>query len=74
MSAVFMCDSCGELFSANAEGWREFTEAWDGNRSTASQFNNPNNHGAMTRHIGPCCNLKSAGPKPRLAITPKDGE
>ena len=67
MSAVFMCDSCGELFSVNQTGWREFTETGHG-----KGFNNAYNHGARTRHVGPCCNLSDGNiVKPRLAITEK---
>jgi hypothetical protein len=68
MSAVFMCDSCGELFSANEVGWRQFQEEWDGNPVTRKEYNNAYNHGKLVRHVGPCCALKGNTPKPRLAI------
>lgn len=69
MSAVFMCDSCGNVFSANELGWKEFTE-----KGTGPVYNNPNNHGAVTRHLGPCCNPMSGGAalKPRIAIAPEE--
>jgi hypothetical protein len=63
MSAVYMCDNCGELFSVNARGWRQFTENGD-----SPEFHNVYNHGAMTKHIGPCCNQTVTVHKPRLAI------
>lgn len=71
MSAVMMCDNCGNLFSVNQKGWRAFTEQWDG-RGDREVYNNSHNHGAMTRHIGPCCNLTGENEvKPRLAIENK---
>ena len=70
MSAVFMCDSCGELFSANERGWRQFTETHNGDPGTRDVYNNPHNHGAMTKHVGPCCNLTDGQIKPRLALSP----
>lgn len=73
MSAVMMCDNCGEMFSVNATGWRSFIEQWDGSESTRQVYNNEHNHGAINRHIGPCCALVTGTPKPRLAIeTAKD--
>lgn len=61
MSAVLMCDNCGELFSVNAKGWSAVTV-------TKSVFNE-HNHGAETRHMGPCCAIQEGGPiKPRLAL------
>lgn len=69
MSAVLMCDNCGTMFSVNQKGWRAFTEQWDG-RGDREIYNNSHNHGAMTRHIGPCCNLSDSNEvKPRLSIT-----
>lgn len=68
MSQVFMCDSCGELFSANAKGWREFKEEWDGSAKSREVFHNPHNHGAMLRHVGPCCAFTGETVKPRLAL------
>lgn len=68
MSAIFMCDNCGEIFSVNQSGWKAFTETWDGDPSTRDVFNNAHNHQAMTRHIGPCCALVSQAVKPRIAI------
>lgn len=65
MSQVFMCDNCGEMFSVNQSGWRQFTEHGDG-----PEYNNAWNHGALTRHIGPCCNLTAMQPKPRIALMP----
>jgi hypothetical protein len=67
-----MCDSCGEMFSVNAAGWRSFKEDWDGDPSTRGIFNNSHNHGAIIRHVGPCCALIDQGIKPRLAITKGD--
>lgn len=67
-----MCDNCGEIFSANATGWRAFNEEWDGRRETQSKFNNSHNHGMMQRHIGPCCNLSDNTPRPRLALPKSD--
>jgi hypothetical protein len=71
MSAVMMCDSCGNLFSVNQKGWRAFTEQWNG-REDREVYNNDHNHGAMTRHIGPCCNLTGSEVKPRLALPPTE--
>lgn len=72
MSAVMMCDSCGEMFSVNQPGWREFSEQWNG-KDNRELYNNAYNHGMMTRHVGPCCNLTGQTVKPRLAIeTTKD--
>lgn len=68
MSAVMMCDNCGELFSANSPGWRSFEEKWNGDPATRDVFNNSHNHGMIMRHMGPCCVLKDTGVKPRLAI------
>lgn len=70
MSDVKMCDNCGDLFSVNEKGWRGFTETWNGDPDTRDQFNNPHNHNAMTRHMGPCCNLTGGGVvRPRVAMT-----
>lgn len=54
MSAIYMCDNCGNVFSVNEQGWREFTEQ-------TNESNNSYNHGARTRHIGPYCNLGQGG-------------
>lgn len=67
MSQVFMCDSCGNLFSVNQRGWKEFTERGDG-----AEYNNAWNHGAMTRHIGPCCGFQGQTVTPRIALPPSD--
>lgn len=71
MSAVLMCDNCGEMFSVNQNGWKEFKEEWNHDRETFHIFNNSHNHGAITRHIGPCCSLVGGTPKPRIAIENK---
>jgi len=70
MSAVFMCDNCGNLFSVNQRGWRAFTEQWNGKSEDRDLYNNAHNHGAVTRHIGPCCNLTGSTVTPRIAIEP----
>jgi len=71
MSALFMCDNCGEVFSVNQGNFRTFTEDWDGNPATKDAFHNAYNHGAKSRHIGPCCNGSDATfLKPRLALPP----
>lgn len=65
MSAVLMCDNCGELFSVNQRGWSAMTITTSDPRD-----NNAHNHGAQTRHLGPCCNRSVGEPvRPRLSIT-----
>ncbi len=68
MSQVYMCDSCGEMFSANSEGWRQFEEKWNGDKATYYIYNNAFNHGMIVRHVGPCCAFSGMTPKPRMAI------
>lgn len=68
MSAVMMCDSCGEMFSVNQAGWRSFEEKWNGDPSTHAIYNNTHNHGMITRHVGPCCAMSNQTIRPRLAI------
>lgn len=71
MSQVYMCDSCGQIFSVNQRGWRQFTE----HGGQGETFNNAHNHGAQTRHIGPCCNFQDSGVVPRVALPPtKDAD
>lgn len=48
MSAIYMCDSCGDIFSVNEANWTQYTRE--------SRRNNAYNHGAETLHMGPCCN------------------
>lgn len=70
MSDVKMCDNCGNVFSVNEPGWEEFTRTQsrsDGNNN--SVYNNSNNHGAITQHIGPCCKLGQGNVmRPRIAM------
>lgn len=69
MSEVRMCDNCGNVFSVNETGWREYTETQNAGDSRNSAFNNSHNHGAVTRHIGPCCNGNGvAVVRPRIAM------
>lgn len=63
MSTVLMCDNCGDLFSVNEKGWRQFTESGD-----TPEYHNVFNHGAMTKHIGPCCNKAVQTPRPRAIL------
>lgn len=64
MSQIYMCDNCGDIFSVNQKGWRQFTESGD-----TAEYHNVFNHGAMTKHIGPCCNSRTVQtPTPRVAI------
>jgi hypothetical protein len=65
MSAVFMCDNCGELFSVNTKGWRQFSE-----RIPASESNDYN-QGVKLRHMGPCCALGDSVVKPNLGQVPE---
>jgi hypothetical protein len=68
MSAVFMCDRDGKLFSANEKGWKEMQEVWDGNPLTKQEYNNSWNHGAKTLHLCPGCAAPVASITPKLAI------
>lgn len=64
MSAIFMCDNCGNVFSANETGWRSYTE-----NGTGPEFNNGHNHGARTMHMGPCCAQgTNGGIRPRVLM------
>jgi hypothetical protein len=65
MSAVFMCDNCGELFSVNTKGWRQSSE-----RIPASESNDYN-QGVKLRHMGPCCALGDSVVKPNLGSVPE---
>jgi hypothetical protein len=56
-----MCDNCGNLFSVNEKGWTEVT--------IRSSSNNAYNHGAETKHMGPCCApVTGSTVRPRVAI------
>lgn len=68
MSAVYMCDNCGNLFSVNEIGWRESKEEWNGDNATYSLFNNPHNHRCVVRHIGPCCAGGNSSLRPRVTL------
>lgn len=68
MSAVFMCDRGGELFSANEKGWKEMQDVWDGNPTTKQEYNNSWNHGAKTLHLCPACAAPVGNITPKLAI------
>ncbi len=62
MSAVFMCDNCGNLFSVNEDNWTEYTKK--------TSVHNTYNHGAQTMHMGPCCNGNSGTVvRPRVMLT-----
>lgn len=70
MSSILMCDNCGNIFSVNDRGWRQFTESGDG-----PEYHNAHNHGAMTKHIGPCCNKAVGTPRPKMiAATVEDSD
>lgn len=66
MSTVYMCDNCGALFSVNQPGWTEVV--LKGSDWQDKTFNNAHNHGAQTRHMGPCCSVRTNTPTPRLSI------
>jgi hypothetical protein len=68
MSAVFMCDRGGELFSANEKGWKELSEVWDGDPATNQEFNNSWNHGKKVLHLCPKCAQPVVNIAPRLAL------
>lgn len=71
MSDVKMCDNCGNLFSVNEPGWRQFTEQYNGDSGTYGTYNNVHNHGAITKHIGSCCRPVDERIRPQIrpAIT-----
>lgn len=73
MSQVRMCDGCGEIFSVNVKGWRSFQENYTGTGEDYGQFHNANNHGAITRDMGPCCAMGNNTPVPRIAIANTKG-
>lgn len=60
MSAVLMCDSCGNIFSVNQEGWKEFTE------TISSRESNPYNVGKRQQHVGPCCAFTPSNTFPKV--------
>lgn len=64
MSAVLMCDNCGNIFSVNQEGWSEFTE------TISARESNPFNQGKRQRHIGPCCRITSTEVTPTIGGGP----
>jgi hypothetical protein len=58
MSAVLMCDAgCGELFSVNEVGWKQFEESID------YRQNNPHNHGMRVMHMCKNC-IPATGTQP----------
>jgi hypothetical protein len=71
-----MCDNCGDIFSVNSAGWNQYTmhePGFNSNRASQSSgntiYNNPHNHGAITRHTCGDCNKGNGGvytPSPRL--------
>lgn len=62
MSAVLMCDSCGNLFSVNQTGWKEYTE------TIGSAESNPYNVGKRQQHMGPCCVPQGGNVVPRVPV------
>lgn len=49
MSAVRMCDSCGNLFSVNEKNWKTFQER------IPQEEGNAHNQGFREVDMGPCC-------------------
>ena len=68
MSDIKMCDNCGDIFSVNDLGWRASNEQWNGDPQTHALFNNVHNHGAITRHMGPCCSGATGTVRPRVTL------
>jgi hypothetical protein len=60
MSAVLMCDSCGNIFSVNQKGWKEYTE------TISSLESNPYNVGKRQQHVGPCCAFQTSSTFPKI--------
>lgn len=68
MSAVLMCDSCGNLFSVNETGWKEYTE------TISSIESNPYNVGKRQQHMGPCCSFQGGTTRPQIRPVPQDAK
>jgi hypothetical protein len=64
MSAVLMCDSCGNIFSVNQQGWKEFTE------TIGSAESNAYNVGKRQNHVCPDCVFQPASSYPK--VRPQD--
>lgn len=52
MSTVYMCDNCGNLFSANEFGWEQFTRHKDSGNPRPQSAGYPNMHEANIQRGG----------------------